>query len=175
MLPKNIVLLPHFLSRNICLPLLAKKFNSRKFSTMKISEDQMKFVLKPGVIILSQIFSKNGFEIRLVGGAVRDLLMNIIPTDLDFATTATPKQMKNMFEEENIQMINLSGEKHGTMTARIEEENLECTTLNLGKEEIIDGIENYELWKLDAEKRDLTINALFLGLDGNVYDYFDGV
>ena len=50
---------------------------------------------------------------------MRDLLMNKIPHDIDFATTATPTLMKEMFEKEEIRMINNKGEKHGTITARI--------------------------------------------------------
>ena len=41
------------------------------------------------------------------------------PHDIDFASTATPDEMKEMFEKENIRMINAKGEKHGTITARI--------------------------------------------------------
>lgn len=41
------------------------------------------------------------------------------PHDLDFATTATPDQMKEMFEKEGIRMLNTKGEKHGTITPRI--------------------------------------------------------
>ncbi|MCL4139264.1 UNVERIFIED_CONTAM: hypothetical protein GTU68_033896 [Idotea baltica] len=144
---------------------------------MKLSEDQMKHVLKPGVTLLSDIFKRNGFEIRVAGGAVRDLLMDIIPTDLDFATPATPDEMKQIFEKEEIRMINRGGEKHGTITARIEEENFECTTLRVDK--VTDGrhaeVQFIRDWELDAGRRDLTINALFLGLDGTVYDYFDGI
>jgi tRNA nucleotidyltransferase/poly(A) polymerase len=52
--------------------------------------------------------------------------MGITPHDLDFATTATPDQMKQMFEKEEIRMINAKGEKHGTITARInDKENFE--------------------------------------------------
>ena len=50
---------------------------------------------------------------------MRDLLMNKVPHDIDFATTATPSQMKEMFEKERVRMINNRGEKHGTITARI--------------------------------------------------------
>jgi tRNA nucleotidyltransferase (CCA-adding enzyme) len=56
----------------------------------------------------------------------RDLLLKIQPKDLDFATTATPDQMKEMFNAEGIRMINTKGEKHGTITPRInDKENFE--------------------------------------------------
>lgn len=107
----------------------------------------------------------------------RDLLMNITPTDIDFATTATPKEMIEMFTKENVRMINANGEKHGTVTPRInDEENFEVTTLRIDVR--TDGrhaeVEFTTDWLLDANRRDLTINSMFLGFDGKVYDYFFG-
>ncbi len=48
-----------------------------------------------------------------------DLLNGERPHDLDFATSATPEQMKRMFESEKIRILNNKGEKHGTITPRI--------------------------------------------------------
>jgi hypothetical protein len=90
-----------------------------------------KSIFSPELNTLVDIFKKYNYEIRLAGGPVRDLVLDIKPTDLDFATTATPTEMKKMFSEENIRMINTNGEKHGTITARINEENYECTTLRI--------------------------------------------
>lgn len=54
--------------------------------------------------------------------------MNKKPKDLDFATNATPDQMKNMFNSEGIRMINTKGELHGTITSRINnKENFEVS------------------------------------------------
>lgn len=59
------------------------------------------------------IFRKYDYELRIAGGAVRDLLLNKIPADVDFATTATPTEMTQLFEKESIRMLNKKGEKHG--------------------------------------------------------------
>lgn len=95
----------------------------------------------------------------------RDLLLGNSPKDLDFATTATPQEMKDMFTSENIRMINANGEKHGTITARINKESFEVTTLRI--DIVTDGrhaeVEFTTDWKLDANRRDLTINSMFLG------------
>uniref|UniRef100_A0A1I7XG11 F-box domain-containing protein n=1 Tax=Heterorhabditis bacteriophora TaxID=37862 RepID=A0A1I7XG11_HETBA len=48
---------------------------------------------------LFDLFERNDFELRIAGGAVRDLLMGIAPADVDFATTATPTQMKDVSAE----------------------------------------------------------------------------
>ena len=56
-------------------------------------------------------------------------------------------------------------------------ENFEITTLRIDR--VTDGrrakVEFTKDWKLDAERRDLTINSMFLDREGNVYDYFDGM
>merc|ERR1711962_1182716 len=129
---------------------------------------------------LVDIFKKYNFEIRIAGGAVRDLLSGEkIPDDVDLATTATPTEMKEMFTLEEIRMINVEGgEKHGTITARIDDKsNYEVTTLRIDK--VTDGrraeVEFTKDWEVDANRRDLTINSLFLGLDGSLYDSFGGV
>jgi len=76
-------------------------------------------IFTPELGEMQKIFQRHGYELRIAGGAVRDLLSDKVPTDLDFATTATPVQMKDMFETENIRMINKRGEQHGTITCRI--------------------------------------------------------
>ena len=144
---------------------------------IKIENELFKSIFTEELTDMLAIFKKYNYEIRVAGGAVRDLLMDKKPTDLDFATTATPLQMKAMFEAEKIRMINMNGEKHGTITPRINnKENFEVTTLRI--DVLTDGrhaeVEFTKDWLLDANRRDLTINAMFLGLDGSVFDYFYG-
>ncbi|XP_071453957.1 CCA tRNA nucleotidyltransferase 1, mitochondrial [Hetaerina americana] len=144
---------------------------------MKLDSTEFKSIFTPELEDLAKIFSKYGYEIRIAGGAVRDLLGGKVPNDLDFATTATPQEMKAMFAAENVRLINMNGEKHGTITPRINnKENFEVTTLRI--DEVTDGrhaqVKFTTDWKLDANRRDLTINSMFLGLDGTVYDYFHG-
>uniref|UniRef100_A0A1I8EXZ9 Poly A polymerase head domain-containing protein n=1 Tax=Wuchereria bancrofti TaxID=6293 RepID=A0A1I8EXZ9_WUCBA len=126
----------------------------------KIDTPQFKALFTPELIKLNDLFKKNDFQLRMAGGAVRDLLMGIKPSDIDFATNATPEKMKELFLREGIRMLNKNGEEHGTITCRIDDkENFEITTLR----------------HLDANRRDLTVNSLFLDLDGTVIDYFGGI
>ena len=71
----------------------------------------------------------------------------------------------------------VGGEKHGTITARIDDKfNFEVTTLRIDK--VTDGrhaeVEFTKDWQIDAERRDLTVNSMFLNLDGTVVDFFNG-
>ncbi|PIC22231.1 hypothetical protein B9Z55_016361 [Caenorhabditis nigoni] len=145
---------------------------------MKIDNEDFRALFTPQLLKLRDLFAKRNYELRIAGGAVRDLLMNIRPADVDFASTATPTQMKEMFEQENIRMLHKRGEEHGTITCRIDEkENFEITTLRI--DVVCDGrrakVEYTTDWQLDANRRDLTINSLFLDLHGNVVDYFGGI
>lgn len=77
----------------------ARRPNSR-LATMKLDTPYFQGIFTPEVNSLSELFQKHGYGLRLAGGAVRDLLMDKLPDDLDFATTATPTEMKKMFEAE---------------------------------------------------------------------------
>lgn len=144
---------------------------------LTLETPEFKSIFNEELVDLIDLFKKHKYELRVAGGAVRDILLKIYPTDIDFATNATPEQMKKMFEEEEIRMINMNGEKHGTITARINDKmNFEVTTLRTDL--ITDGrhaeVQFTKDWQIDANRRDLTINSMFLGLDGSVYDYFFG-
>ncbi|KAM8930978.1 CCA tRNA nucleotidyltransferase 1, mitochondrial [Pelodytes ibericus] len=149
---------------------------SRHLSTMRLQSEQLNSLFTEGLKTLSGLFSKEKYELRIAGGAVRDLLTGKQPHDVDFATTATPDQMKEMFIKSGVRLINNKGEKHGTVTARINEQNFEITTLRIDLQ--TDGrhaeVEFTTDWERDAERRDLTINSMFLGFDGTLYDYFNG-
>lgn len=144
---------------------------------MKLEGPEFRSIFTPELNTLAEVFKKSNYELRIAGGAVRDLLMGLKPVDIDFATDATPDQMKEMFEAEGIRMINNRGEKHGTVTPRIaDKENFEVTTLRI--DVVTNGrradVEFTTDWKLDAYRRDLTINSMFLDLDGSVIDFFYG-
>lgn len=143
----------------------------------KVDTLEFRSIFTEELYSLIALFTKYNYELRIAGGAVRDILMNIQPKDIDLATTATPDEMKEMFTKEEVRMINTKGEKHGTITPRINnKENFEVTTLRI--DVVTDGrhaeVQYTTDWQLDANRRDLTINSMFLGFDGTIYDYFYG-
>ena len=92
--------------------------------TTKIDTPEFQALFTQELNDLVALFRKHNYEIRIAGGAVRDLLMGKQSHDIDFATTATPDEMKEMFELEKIRMIHAKGESHGTITARINDKVL---------------------------------------------------
>ncbi|XP_012553579.1 CCA tRNA nucleotidyltransferase 1, mitochondrial [Hydra vulgaris] len=135
----------------------------------------IKSLLDDDVVGLCNIFIKKGFEIRIVGGAVRDVLLGNPAKDIDLSTTATPQQMVEVFSENKIRFIE-TGLAHGTLTAHYNGRDFQVTTLRYDIK--TDGrhakVEFTNDWKLDAERRDLTFNSMSMDVNAVLYDYFNG-
>ena len=67
----------------------------------KLETHLFKKILSDELLQLAELFKKHNYELRIAGGAVRDLLMEIEPNDIDLATDALPDQMLDLFKEEN--------------------------------------------------------------------------
>lgn len=145
-------------------------------ATMKMPRDRFEHLLTPAVRALNQAAHRAGYEVRIVGGAVRDLVMGKDPKDIDMATDAVPEEMMKILDAAGIRH-EPTGLQHGTITAIIDGEPIEITTLRIDTE--TDGrhaeVEFTNDWRKDAERRDLTFNAMSMELDGTLHDYFDGV
>ncbi len=130
--------------------------------------------VEPEALHVMWILHQAGYEARLAGGAVRDLLLGEAPKDWDIATTALPEQVIDAMAKWEVKVIP-TGLQHGTVTAVLEG-NYEITTLRADVE--TDGrhaeVEFISDWREDAARRDFTINAMFIDADGEVHDYFGG-
>ena len=136
----------------------------------------VKSVITSSIKKLDKVFKSNKYELRIVGGAVRDLAVGKTPKDIDLATDATPDEMIAMLDKASIR-YKPTGLEHGTITAILDNEPFEITTLRADKE--TDGrhaeVEFVRSWEEDAKRRDLTYNAMSMDMEGNVFDYFDGM
>lgn len=145
-------------------------------ATQRLDRDRFEHLLTPAVRKLDQATREAGKEIRIVGGAVRDLVMGKDPKDIDMATDAHPEEMMQVLDRAGIRH-EPTGLQHGTITAILDGEPIEITTLRIDTD--TDGrhaeVEFTNDWRKDAERRDLTFNAMSLELDGTLHDYFDGV
>jgi tRNA nucleotidyltransferase (CCA-adding enzyme) len=120
-------------------------------------------------------FVENGFDMHLVGGVVRDTLAGLKPKDIDICTNANPTQQIELYEKANIRYI-LTGLQHGTISIILNNEIFEITSLRIDVE--TDGrhakVEFTDNWEFDLARRDLTINAMSMDFDGNLFDPFGG-
>ena len=136
----------------------------------------MEWLKQADVQRLLGVFEQAGEELRFVGGCVRDTLLGKALTDLDAATPARPERVMELLENAHIRAIP-TGIAHGTITALIEGRPIEITTLR--KDVETDGrharVAFTDDWEEDAKRRDFTMNALYLGANGTITDYFSGL
>lgn len=133
---------------------------------------------KDAIFVMRKL-NKAGFSSYLVGGGVRDLYLGKTPKDFDISTDARPGQIRKLFPNSatigrRFRLVQVFF-KNGKV--------LEVSTLRSLSEHDLDGPEavlapNNTYGKLpeDAQRRDLTINALFFELENNtIIDYSGGV
>jgi tRNA nucleotidyltransferase/poly(A) polymerase len=131
--------------------------------------------LQNEVYKIINLLEQNGFSSKLVGGCVRDELMQIKPKDYDIASTAPPKDILLCLETHKYKCIP-TGIEHGTITVCLNSGQVEITTLR--KDVKTDGrhatVEFGTSFIDDAKRRDFTINALYKDNNGKISDFFDG-
>uniref|UniRef100_A0A4W5QG71 tRNA nucleotidyltransferase/poly(A) polymerase RNA and SrmB- binding domain-containing protein n=1 Tax=Hucho hucho TaxID=62062 RepID=A0A4W5QG71_9TELE len=108
---------------------------------MQLKTTEFQSLFSDGLNGIAELFEKYKFELRIAGGAVQDLLSG-------------KEDMKNMFQTAGIRRINNKGEKHGTIPARLHNENFEVTTLQVDVH-----------YRLAERCRDLAVNSMFLGVN----------
>ena len=125
---------------------------------------------------LLDVLSRHGEEARVVGGAVRNILMSLPPGDIDIGTTATPDEVTRRVTEAGFKAVP-TGVEHGTVTVVAEGMPFEVTTLRVDVETFgrKANVSFGRDWKIDAERRDFTMNALSVTADGTIYDYVGGL
>ncbi|MBV1700950.1 MAG: CCA tRNA nucleotidyltransferase [Hyphomicrobiales bacterium] len=138
--------------------------------------DFSRLLAEPGVSTILRLINQGGYEARIVGGAVRNVLMGLPSKDIDIATTATPQQVMALAARMQIRALPV-GLAHGTVTLVVGGQNFEITTLR--QDVVTDGrhakVKFSQDFAVDAARRDFTVNALSLSLDGTLHDYVGGL
>jgi poly(A) polymerase len=125
---------------------------------------------------LLAVLDRDGEEARVVGGAVRNALLNLAIDEIDLATTAVPDDVVRRVTAAGWKAVP-TGIEHGTVTVVVDGKPFEVTTLRQDvetygrKAKVAFGRD----WRADAERRDFTVNALSASADGTVYDYVSGI
>ncbi len=115
---------------------------------------------------------------RVVGGIVRDTLLELPRdnADIDMATELRPEEVILRAERARLSAYP-TGIEHGTVTLRLDRLTAEVTTLREDVE--TDGrhavVRFGTDWQQDALRRDFTLNALYAGMDGTLFDPLHGV
>lgn len=126
-------------------------------------------------LTIIQSLEEAGYEAYIVGGCVRDMLMNREPNDWDITTSAKPEQVKQVFNRSYD-----TGIEHGTVTVILEDgEHYEITTYRIEGEykdfrhpEEVSFVEDITL---DLSRRDFTMNAIAYHPTRGFVDPYNGV
>ncbi len=124
---------------------------------------------------LAQTFTRGGFEIYMVGGSVRDMVLGKSVKDYDFATNATPRQVQKLFRR-----VIPTGIDHGTVTVLLGAYQFEVTTYRVDGDysdsRHPDTVTYAGKLSEDLKRRDFTINAMAIDpLDGTLVDLYCGM
>ncbi|MYL32769.1 CCA tRNA nucleotidyltransferase [Pontibacillus yanchengensis] len=121
-----------------------------------------------------QTLHRNGYQAYFVGGAVRDFLIGRPTGDIDIATSAKPEQVQELFEK-----VIPVGIEHGTVMVRYDEESYEVTTFRTEGDyhdyRHPDHVHFVKDIYEDISRRDFTMNAIAMGIDGDLIDPYDGL
>ncbi|HDK7138854.1 TPA: HD domain-containing protein [Clostridium botulinum] len=138
----------------------------------------IKIEIPKGVKYIINTLQENDYEAYIVGGAVRDSLLERKVNDWDITTSANPQEVVNIFENLGYKIIP-TGLKHGTVTILISSIGYEVTTFRVDGE-YEDNRHPKEVkftsnLREDLKRRDLTINAMAYNDKIGLVDYFHGL
>lgn len=135
----------------------------------------MNFEIPDGARHILQTLNSAGHEAYLVGGCVRDLLRGMEPHDWDICTSALPEETERCFADRRVIETGL---KHGTVTVLVGSEPYEITTYRTEgpysdsrRPDYVRFVPNLEQ---DLARRDFTMNAIAMDLQGNLRDPYGG-
>lgn len=135
----------------------------------------MAFHIPDAAVSILRTLNDAGYEAFLVGGCVRDLLRGVEPQDWDVCTSALPSQTEACFAGERVIEVGL---QHGTVAILMDGQTYEVTTYRVdgpysdGRRP--DSVRFVPDLTEDLARRDFTMNAMAMGLDGQVRDPFGG-
>lgn len=150
-----------------------------EFKMVNEAQSSLKLNIPSDIIDLYKLFKKNGKELYVVGGAVRDALLGKKPKDFDLATDAFPEEVVKMVQDAGYSTIGEVGQQFGVVIVQIpsDRNGVEIATFreDIGSGRRPEGV-NYSTIDKDVLRRDLTINALFYDIGkGEVVDLVGGL
>ena len=127
---------------------------------------------------LSNLYESSGYDFYLVGGAVRDGILNIPTKDFDFTTNASPEESIKILNDEGYKTTEV-GRAFGTIELQLKENSIHITTYRKDTYENSSrnpSIEAAADLKTDLSRRDFTINSIAYSINENeLLDPFFGL
>lgn len=133
---------------------------------------------KPFLKELSNLYAKNGFQIYLVGGAVRDGILDIETKDFDFTTNASSEDSIKMLNKNKYKTTEI-GRAFGTIETTVEDYSIHITTYR--EDKYNKGSRKPEIktsgeLETDLSRRDFTVNAIAYDINNNeIIDPYGGL
>lgn len=133
---------------------------------------------KPFLKELSNLYAKNGFQIYLVGGAVRDGILDIETKDFDFTTNASSEDSIKMLNKNKYKTTEI-GRAFGTIETTVEDYSIHITTYRedkYNKDSRKPEIKTSGELETDLSRRDFTVNAIAYDINNNeIIDPYGGL
>ena len=134
------------------------------FEILNEAKNTLKLNVPKDILELYKLFKKNGKELYVVGGAVRDALLGKKPKDFDLATDAFPAEVIDIVTNAGYSTTGEVGHQFGVVIVNVPSDpnGVEIATFreDIGKGRRPDAVQ-YSTIDKDVLRRDLTINALF--------------
>jgi len=150
-----------------------------EFQMVNEAQSSLRLNVPSDIIDLHKLFQKNGKELYIVGGAVRDAILGKKPKDFDLATDAFPEEVVKIVQDAGYSTVGEVGQQFGVVIVQIpsDKNGVEIATFreDIGSGRRPEGV-NYSTIDKDVLRRDLTINALFYDIGkGEVVDLVGGL
>ena len=151
-----------------------KQFSSIESSTLNIRKSLISY---PALAIIKKL-KRSGWDAFIVGGAVRDLLLNVKPKDFDIVTNASPYEIKGLFKRSRIigrrfRIVHVYTGNETIEVSTFRKRNVSNSSDSYGRilrDNVFGSIED------DVQRRDLTINSLYYDpLSERILDYHNGI
>ena len=129
-------------------------------------------MIELGLEIINKLYN-HGYIAYIVGGYVRDSLLNIKSNDVDITTNAKPKEIKDIFPD-----CEIKSDSYGAVIVKYKNYRFDVTTMREEMEYLDSRHPSSVIYvddlKKDLLRRDFTINALCFDKDGKLIDLIDG-
>lgn len=151
---------------------ITEQFFNKLETTQILEEAKLRLKLPKDILQIHKMFKKNGKQLFVVGGAVRDAILGKAPKDFDLATDAKPVEVLKMARKEGLPTLEV-GKKFGVVL--VNDHEIATFRKDIGKGRRPDSVDFTDI-QGDVKRRDLTINALFYDIDRNeIVDLVGGI